>query len=471
MANHASTLPLVKGLVEPSSVAPPPGHCVRVTIVLGPDAGQSVVAGSTGKSVVVGRAASADVRLSDPAVSQFHAELSAVPGSISVRDLESRNGVWHAAARLGRAVVPTGALLTLGGSTLRVESVPAQEARPKPVHRFGHLVGESASMRELFPLLARLAETEISVLIEGDTGTGKGEVAQALYDCSARAGKPFVVLDCTLLPENLAPSLLFGHERGAFTGAVDRRIGAFESAHGGVLFMDEVGELSPSVQAMLLRAVQYREITPVGSTKKRSVDIRIVSATWRDLRSLVNEGAFREDLYYRLAGATVRLPTLAQRVEDIPLLVESLLGGLPADSRAARAIAPDALQALRQRHFPGNVRQLHFLVERLARLAAGPTITLADLEMEHVLSGLRDRTEAPRQPHAAAPRPEANNLLLYQEAKQSAMEEFERGYLQQLLDRAEGNLSRAAALAGIQRHNLRALLRKHGLYRGDSDPA
>ena len=319
-------------------------------------------------------------------------------------------------------------------------------------------------------MIEAIARVPSTTLIIGETGTGKELVAHAVHALSPRAAKRLVTVNCAALSETLLESELFGHERGAFTGAIEKRIGAFEAAQGGVLFMDEIGELSPAVQAMLLRAVQYREITPVGSTKKRSVDIRILSATWRDLRSLVNAGAFREDLYYRLAGATIRLPTLAQRIDDIPLLVESMLRRLSNETHAARAIAPEALAALGQRPFPGNVRQLHFLVERLARLAAGPTITMAELEMEQVLSGLRDRTEAPQKPAQPAARTSATALPLYQEAKQSALEEFERGYLQQLLERAGGNLSRAAALAGIQRHNLRALLRKHGLYRAESDP-
>lgn len=452
---------------EPLPTASGLAHALRATVCMGPDAGRTF---SHEKSViVVGRGEAADIRLADPMISQFHVELQATANGIGVRDLGSRNGVFYSGAQMVRGTVPTGAMLSLGDSTLRVEHVLVAAKAPSTQTYFGHLVGRSASMRELYPILAKLANTDLSVLLEGDTGTGKGEVARALYENSARAGKPFVVLDSTLLPESLAPSLLFGHERGAFTGAVDKRIGAFESAHGGVLFIDEVGELSPAVQAMLLRAVQYRQITPVGSSKPRSVDVRIICATWRDLRSLVNTGAFREDLYYRLAGACVRLPSLAERTEDIPLLVDSFLENLPSDIQAARSIAPDALAVLRKRQFPGNVRQLQSLVERLARLAAGSMITVEDLEMEHVLSGLRDRTELPgrsRTPQAAAGTPV---LPLYLEAKQTALEAFERNYLQQLFLRAGSNLSRAAALAGIQRHNLRALLRKHGLYRSESE--
>jgi DNA-binding NtrC family response regulator len=319
-------------------------------------------------------------------------------------------------------------------------------------------------MRTLFPLLKRLAETDISVLIEGNTGTGKGEVACALHAHSSRAAKPFVIVDCTLLPEALAPSLLFGHERGAFTGAVERRIGAFESAQGGVLFLDEVGELSPAVQAMLLRAVQYREITPVGSSKRRSLDLRVFSATWRDLRSMVNSGTFREDLYYRLAGASVYIPPLSKRIEDIPLLAQRFLSRLPSQAKVARSLSPEVVAALSQRRFRGNVRELLMLVDRLAHLASGPTITLNDLEMEQVLSGLRDRAQVPSRAFPTPAGTEGPSLPLYLEARQSAMEDFELQYLRQLVERAGGNLSRAAALAGIQRKNLRALLRKHGLY-------
>lgn len=464
-ADAKSTLTLIRRLDDPAT-ASGPAHALRATVCLGPDAGKTF---SEGKSlVVVGRGEAVDIRLADPAVSQFHVELHATAAGIVVRDLGSRNGVWYSGARIEHGTVPSGAALSLGGSTLRVEQTFQTAKVPSSQSHFGHLVGRSPRMRDLYPLLTKLAHTDISVLIEGDTGTGKGEVARALYENSMRAGKPFVVLDSTLLPEALAPSLLFGHERGAFTGAVDKRIGAFESAHGGVLFMDEVGELSPAVQAMLLRAVQYRQITPVGSNKSRPVDVRIICATWRDLRSLVNTGAFREDLYYRLAGATVRLPSLAERTDDVPLLVESFLSNLPSDAQAARSIAPEALAALSQRRFPGNIRQLQSLVDRLARLAAGPTITIGDLAMEQVLSGLRERTELPG-PSRSQQATAGSALPLYLEAKQTAMEEFERGYLQQLFARAGSNLSRAASLAGIQRHNLRALLRKHGLYRGEPE--
>lgn len=466
LAKTESTLPQLRR-TEPPSAGKVSAHALRVTVCLGPDTGRTF---NDEKSVVVvGRGEAADVRLNDPAVSQFHVELRATPAGISVHDLGSRNGVFYSGAQLVRGTVPSGAALSVGDSTLRVEQV-CHAARPPMVQaQFGHLVGRSAGMRELYPILAKLAQTDLSILLEGETGTGKGEVARALYENSTRAGKPFVILDSTLLPETLAPSLLFGHERGAFTGAVDRRIGAFESAHGGVLFIDEVGELSPAVQAMLLRAVQYRQITPVGSTKPRSVDVRIICATWHDLRSLVNTGAFREDLYYRLAGATVRLPSLADRADDIPLLVESFLNGLPRDAPAARSITPDALAALCERQFPGNVRQLQSLVDRLARLSAGPTITIGDLEMERVLSGLRDRTELPGPTRSQPAVTGTGELQLYLEAKQTALEAFERSYLQQLFVRAGSNLSRAAALAGIQRHNLRALLRKHGLYRGEPE--
>lgn len=459
-----ATWPLTSAGATPTSS---PIGALRLVVCQGPNAG--TVASAHGTRAVIGRALGVELRLSDPMVSQFHAELSLVPEGIAVRDLDSKNGVHCNGVRIGRALLRPGSMISLGQSLIRldVQSVNAPRVVPDT---FGGLSGESAPMRELFALLIRLAECDLSVLIQGETGTGKEEAARALHKASSRQSSPFVVLDATALPEGLAASVLFGHERGAFTGATERRAGLFEAAHGGVLFIDEVGELPPALQAMLLRVLQSREVMPVGSNRPRPVDVRVLSATWRDLRTMVNQGSFREDLYYRLAQATLWMPSLSERSNDIPLLVRRfLLATVTTQPRAlARDISQEALALLASRTYRGNVRELRSVVERLALLAEGPVIAPADLECEAVLSGLRVRQQSGPPAHAEPPAPQesqAPGLSLFRDAKQTAIADFERVYLMRLLARADGNLSRAAAFAGLERHNLRALLRKHGLYR------
>jgi DNA-binding NtrC family response regulator len=308
----------------------------------------------------------------------------------------------------------------------------------------------------VYAQLERLAPSDLSVLIEGETGTGKEVAARALHAASRRARGPFVVLDCTAVPPALAESVLFGHEKGAFTGANERRVGVFEAATDGTVFLDEVGELPSEVQPKLLRVLERREVVPVGGTRPRPVNIRMVSATWRDLRAMINQGSFREDLYYRLAFASVRLPSLAERRDDIPALLQHFLARLPPATGGTRAVAPDALAALVARNYPGNVRELLATIERAALVADGAVITRADLAFERRLAA-----EASR----ARPEVEGDDAALapFRAAKQTSIDEFERAYLARLVERAGSNISRAAALAGISRVSLRDLLRRHGL--------
>jgi DNA-binding NtrC family response regulator len=362
---------------------------------------------------------------------------------------------------VSRCTVPPGCPILLGATVLRVDPAGDRAVSAPETSSFGALVGGSLGMRELYAMLSRLAQNDLSLLIQGETGTGKELAARAVHAAGRRAGKPFVVLDCTTIPAALAPSVLFGSVKGAYTGA-EHRIGVFEAANGGVLFMDEVGELPLDLQPMLLRVLQQREVVPVGSNKPRSIDVRVMSATWRDLRAMVNRGTFREDLYYRLAQATVWMPSLAERREDIPLLIQHVLGRLPADVRAARAISQEAMEALAGRSYPGNVRELQSTVERLAMLADGPIITLGDLTFERMLAMERSRASSPQM---AGLDSDANSPLEpFKEAKRTLIDEFEKTYLGRLLERTGRNLSRAAALAGLERNNLRDLLKKHGLY-------
>ncbi len=436
---------------------------LSVTVVDGPDRGAPSVT-SRGPSMIVGRAEGADLRLGDPAVSAFHLELISTPGGIVARDVSSRNGTFTAdGVRIVHAVLPLESTLRLGSTTLRIQrAAPAGPRAPSTeLASFGRLRASSSVMRTLFAILARLAPTELSVLIEGATGTGKELAASAIHHASARASGPFVVLDCTSIPRTLAESVLFGHERGAFTGAETARPGVFEAAEGGTVFIDEIGELPLDLQPKLLRVLEKREVVRVGQSQPRPVSVRVITATWRDLRAMVNAGTFREDLYFRIAQARVGLPPLAERIDDIPALVYHFLQTLPASAPGARMITREALDELKRRAWPGNVRELRSTVERVAMLAQGPSVTPADLGFERILTGEREHAPAPGAALEAAL--EGDELPDFKDAKRTLVEEFEHGYLASLLAKSGDNLTRASAISGIERHHLRDLLRKHGL--------
>lgn len=459
--NNPSTLFVVPPRQSAEPQAQPCG--LRVVVLAGPDSGISAVVDSP--RVLVGRGECVDVRLHDPTVSQFHVELRWSAEGIVITDLNSKNGVRAGGVRIERGIVAPGTSLSIGTTTLRVEVAPGQSTAATVETSFGGLVGQSAVMRELYTLLARLARNELSVVIEGETGTGKEEAARVLQAKSGRAAGPFVVLDCTAIPATLASSVLFGHEKGAFTGATERRLGVFEAAHDGVLFIDEIGELPLELQPLLLRVLQSREVVPIGSTRPRKVNVRVISASWRDLRRMVNRGTFREDLYYRLAQATIRMPSLAERADDIPLLAQHFLMNLPSEVPAARAINAEALAMLCARSFPGNVRELRSTIERLAMLGEGPVISAADMTFERILAVARTRAPRPESEQSVVSRSESSEPIEpFKEAKRTMVDEFERSYLQRLVERTQRNLSQAAQIAGLERHNLRELLKKHGLY-------
>lgn len=416
-------------------------------------AGPSTGASAIGRRITLGRSRVADLTIDDFTVSEFHVELTGDSEGIELRDLESWNGTFFEGARISRAVVPRGSIVSLGESAIRVDI--ASEPEPaRPVRdSFRALMGRSTVMRELFALLERLAPTDLAVFIEGPTGSGKELVARALHDDSPRAGRPFVVLDCTALPANLAESVLFGHATGAFTGAVDQRMGVFEAADGGTVFLDEVGELPLDLQPKLLRVLEQRQVTRLGENRPRPVSVRVVSATWRDLRRMVNQGQFRDDLYYRLAQTRVVLPSLAERREDIELLAAEFLRRLPRNAPCARSLSREALSELGARDYPGNVRELKNTVERAAYMCDGPVIRPQDLAFERMLERGRDQ-----QLDAGAEVPE------FKGAKRTAVDDFERDYLERLMAKTNGNIAMAAGLAGIERHYLRSLLKKHGLH-------
>jgi len=402
-----------------------------------------------------------DVVLADETVSRSHVEIVADEHGFRMRDLGSTNGTFVDGYRAADIYLRPGSVIRVGQTELTFE--PRTEEADVPASaadRFGPVLGKSVAMRELFAMLERAAPTDATILIEGETGSGKELVAQAIHDASRRATGPFVVFDCASVPANLVESELFGHEKGAFTDASQRRLGRLEESEGGTLFLDELGELPLDLQPKLLRALERREVRRLGGTQTLPVDVRIIAATNRDLVREVNRGAFREDLYYRLAVVRVTIPPLRDRREDIPLLVEYFirraLQGEP--DRAARilgGISEENRKRLMSAPWQGNVRELRNVIERTLALS-----TPTDVAM------LEPPTAAGRpQPKAARPSASGDVDLdrVFVDLKAETLAAFEEAYLVGQLERHGGNISRAAAAAGIDRMYFKRLLRK---YRG-----
>jgi len=315
------------------------------------------------------------------------------------------------------------------------------------------LVGQSPAMREVFRLIESVAQSPSSVLIQGESGTGKELVARAIHARSAKSGAPFVAVNCSALSENLLESELFGHARGAFTGAVGARKGLFEAAHGGTLFLDEIGDMPAATQVKLLRALQEGEIKPVGSSDTIHVDVRILAATNVELAEARVKGRFREDLYYRLNVITIHVPPLRDRPEDIALLgYHFVRKHAERLGKPTARIAPEAMEALQSYRFPGNVRELENLIERAVVLGRDDTLHMGDLP-----PALREGTVA------NTGGSESFAHLRYRKARTMAMAVFERRYLTELLRRVDGNISEAARLAGLDRSNFKRIVKRAGV--------
>lgn len=415
----------------------------RVVGLAGPAAGRSVV--SSSDRCAIGSHAANDLVIEDPTVSRFHCEVRVDARGPWLVDLDSSNGTELDGVVVEKALLREGSVLRLGHGTLRFHLAAEQNVLPVSERtEFGTLVGTSVPMRATFALLERAAATDATVLLEGETGTGKEGAAESLHRASARAERPFVVVDAGAMPAALLESELFGHERGAFTGAIARRIGAFEAADGGTIFLDEIGELPADLQPKLLRVLERREIRRVGHHQYRPVDVRVIAATHRDLRTLVNSGAFRSDLYFRLAVVRVPLPPLREHLDDLPLLVEQLARPLTADSATAELLrAPAFLEQLSRGAWPGNVRELRNHLERCVVLQQPLSIEEASEE---------GPTGFVVDPHRT-----------WAEAKRLVLDEFERRYLGALLSLHEGNVSKAARAADLDRAHLYKLLHRHGL--------
>ena len=315
---------------------------------------------------------------------------------------------------------------------------------------FDQLIGSGPRMRRVFETIQKVAETDLSVLIRGESGAGKELVAQALHNASPRNKRPFVAVNCAAINRELVESELFGHEKGSFTGADARRIGRFEAAHGGTIFLDEIGDMAPETQAKVLRVLEERKLERVGSTETIEVDVRVVSATHRDLEEAAQVGEFREDLYYRLKVVEIELPALRDRIEDLGALSERFIGQVAERlDREKKSLSEDALARLSRHDWPGNVRELRNVLERAAVMASGAEIASSDLQMDA------------DSPIVAAEAPDLD--VPFSEAKKQTVERFERHYLSEALREHEGNVSRTANAIGMVRQSLQQKIRELGL--------
>jgi len=404
----------------------------EVTVVDGPDRGKRAVSG--GDELTIGTSAGNDLQLTDAGVSRHHCAIRTTERGLELRDLSSTNGTLLGECEVVKVVIRGAARLRLGSTVVAVELLDREIDQPLAEdQRYGELVGASPAMRRLYPVIQRCAEATATVLIEGETGTGKELVAESIHRASTRRHGPFAVVDCAALPRTLIEAELFGHVRGAFTGADRDRSGALVDAAGGTVLLDEIGELPLELQPVLLRALENRTVRPLGSARHQPIDVRILAATHRDLRVEVNRKRFRADLYYRLHVLRIEIPPLRQRAGDIAVLCEHFWRTFRPDS----VPPPELVADLVAQPWPGNVRELRNAVERAAASGAPPELRAAQS---------------------------------YVQAKHQAVEDWERGWVEQLLDAHHGNLSRAARAARMGRSHLRQLARRHLAAAHDPDP-
>jgi transcriptional regulator with GAF, ATPase, and Fis domain len=426
------------------------GDAVKLVVLGGPSEGlERALTGS----LSVGADPGSDLCLRDRGVSRNHAEFRLRDGRVWVRDLGSRNGTRLDGVRVTEAELQLGAVVLLGETPLALyPRWHVREVDPSDEQHFGDLYGASLAMREVFAILERVAGSNATLLVEGESGTGKELVARSLHQASARAKQPYVVFDCTTVTKELAESELFGHVRGAFSGAVADREGAFRQADGGSIFLDEIGELPLELQPKLLRVLESGEIRKVGDTQQRKVDVRVVAATHRDLHAEVRRGRFRSDLLYRLSVVRVQLPPLRARPEDISIMAERLLAGQLAPGSKVEG---RNLERLMCYSWPGNVRELRNVLTRAVALAPrrDGLVSFDDLVLNLASDAASPTTLGYCFPGVDAPLP-------YKEAKQRLLAQFDDEYVQALMRRHPGNITQAAQAAELSRKHVYALLRK-----------
>lgn len=433
----------VTNRVDPLAVSP---RC-RLRVLHGPDSGLEVDVPPVG--LVVGASSPSDLVLSDKSVSRRHCAIRPELHGFEVTDLNSSNGTYLDGTALQKATITAGSVLRIGQSLIQLlpEENPVQ-IPPSTRSRFGEMVGASLPMRTIYALLERASQSNVPILIMGESGTGKELGARGVHDASPRRERPFVTFDCGAASETLIESDLFGHVRGAYTGAHVDRAGALELAHGGTLFLDEIGDLPLRLQPKLLRLLEHGEAARLGSTKMQKFDVRFVAATNRDLRDEVARGTFRGDLYYRLAVVEVQLPPLRKRLDDIPLLVDEFLARQGSSAKATRGANLDRLMAF---GWPGNVRELRNVIARAVALS------LPDTSFDEMPIMMGTGPVLSSEPWVVrADRP-------FHEAKADVLARFELEYLRDLMQMSAGNVSKAARIAGIERRHLYRLLEKAGM--------
>ncbi len=430
----------------------------QLIVVDGPNRGKKFLLNKD--SLTVGKRDTNDIVVNDSTVSREHLDISYKEDRFLLRDLGSTNGTFINGTGVKEAYLVPGDQIKVGNTTL--EFVVFDEKvriEPSIKESFGTMCGKSVKMRQIFSILERVSPTLATVVIEGETGTGKELVARAVHEHSQRKNKPFVVFDCSSVAPNLIESELFGHERGSFTGAVKSRRGAFEEANGGTIFLDEIGELTTDLQPKLLRALEQREIKRVGTNIQAKIDVRVICATNRNLKKEVEEGRFREDLYYRLSVVKISLPPLRDRIEDIPVLITRFLetgryNKLPDGTFKVKRVDDDALKLLSRYEWPGNVRELNNVIERACSFVESNTISKSHLDFIFAeMSYGDDRTE----------RMSVDTDVPFKDAKQKIVESFEKEYLVDLLKKHNHNLSKASREAQIDRKHLRNLLKKYDI--------
>jgi DNA-binding NtrC family response regulator len=422
-----------------------------------------------------------DVVLHDDTVSRYHCKIIQDDTGYVLVDNHSTNGTFINKVRVREGFLKPGSTIAAGQSLLKFNAREEEvQIVPSRADRCGRLIGGNAKMREIYSIIEKIAPTATTVVIDGETGTGKEVVAQTIHDLSPRSKGELVVFDCGAVPPNLIESELFGHEKGSFTGAMMTRTGLFEQADGGTLFLDELGELPLDLQPKLLRALEQREVRRVGAAKSQKVDVRIIAATNRNLEDEVRAGRFRQDLFYRLSVVRLHLPSLRDRPDDIPVLVQSFLENgmynrLPNGSQKIRGISREAAAALQSYAWPGNVRELVNVIERAVSFSTHSVIEVSDLPdfARHSRPATAQQREVRRMPTGPAvslqpnPPPTPDELLgegvTFKDAKERWVATFERDYIVQTLKRNSGNISHAARAADIDRKYFRKLMKKYDI--------
>lgn len=469
-----------------------PIHKMSLTILSGKDAGKEIF--SERPVIRLGADPLCDVILSDPTVSRNHAEVRQRGQHYHLVDLSSTNGTFVNDSRIDSVSLQPDTTFRLGRTEVRFDVKTEKLAIP-PTQRtqYDDIIGQSQALREIFSILDRVAPSGLSVVIEGETGSGKELIARAIHDHSNRKDAPFVVFDCSAFPASLLESELFGHEKGAFTGAVGRHVGVFERADGGTLFFDELGELDMEFQAKFLRVLETGQLRRVGGEKTIKVDVRMVSATNRNLKGMVESKEFRSDLFFRLAQVRFLLPPLRERLEDIPLLVEHFLEQQAERTGRKPMFEPASLKWIQQYEWPGNIRELRNAIEKAVALCIDGIITAEYFKKELSQNIYAPRREpiqqetnpsaslmnapsmqtAPVMPAYTSPRDrkwaqastqiltDELEIIAFKDAKEEIISEFEQQYITMLLDRTGQNISKAARKAGIDRRHFYRLLKKH----------